>query len=270
MGKIIRRYILFILFVILAPNSLALQISFFEEFPTLENLHHLENVSFPTKLYLAASSTEEFKQLDLLITKSYPQVQEVIYWPILGQEEGYWISPWSNPEAMEKVFQEVHKENIPMMLDLELPQKRSLLWRYDRKQGKELISNFIKTRSGKQVLYTIEITQLPTFTLEWLGLRYEGTQTIRMYYSSFRREFLPAKIADWLFEQEAKNVARDGDILAIGLITSGINGKEPTYDVVTLEKELRIAQAAGVQEVVIFRLGGLTEEHAKVISLVTT
>ena len=38
-------------------------ISFFEEFPTPENMSKLKLITWPSKLYLAASSVQEFENL---------------------------------------------------------------------------------------------------------------------------------------------------------------------------------------------------------------
>mgnify|MGYP001588836880 FL=1 len=94
-----------------------MQICFFEEFPTKENLAKIKYVSFPTKLYLAAKSLEEFENIKI----SSPHVKEKIYWPILDKKEGYWFSPFSKRKALERIFAELKGKNISVMIDSELP-----------------------------------------------------------------------------------------------------------------------------------------------------
>ena len=55
-------------------------------------------------------------------------------------------------------------------------------------------------------------------------------------------------------------------LLGIGLIAPGVYKIEPTYDAEALSMELKIAQANGIKEVIIFRLGGLDRKFVKVIT----
>ena len=52
-------------------------VSFFEEYPTKENLAKLKLVSFPTKLYIAAESLDAFFKIKEKIKSKW--VKEVIY-----------------------------------------------------------------------------------------------------------------------------------------------------------------------------------------------
>ena len=76
--------------------------SFFEEFPTKENLNKVKLIDFPTKLYLTAPSLKEFNQIKKSIKNKY--IKEFIYWPILERKEGYWISPFSKRTALKRVL----------------------------------------------------------------------------------------------------------------------------------------------------------------------
>src|SRR3989338_4984631 len=95
-------------------------ISFFEEFPIPENLAKLDLVTWKTKLYLAASGLTTFKLLQQQIDPK-KNILETIYWPVLKKKEGYWISPFSQRKALQNIFDELKKEVVPVMLDLELP-----------------------------------------------------------------------------------------------------------------------------------------------------
>src|SRR3989344_5728570 len=101
-----------------------MDISFFEEFPTSQNLDKLRVVSWPVKLYVAAKSVQEFKEITSKIKRS--TVKEYIYWPILENEEGYWISPFSEQNALLRIFSELKGKDIPVMLDLELPTTKNI------------------------------------------------------------------------------------------------------------------------------------------------
>ncbi len=70
-----------------------MQINFYEEFPTDENLMKLKLVKCPTKLFVAADSLKEFKELEKKV-KKIKKNTEVGYWPII--KNSYWISQFAN------------------------------------------------------------------------------------------------------------------------------------------------------------------------------
>ena len=118
-------------------------ISFFEEFPTEENLAKLKHITWPTKLYIAAKSVKEFSDIKEKIKNK--RIREFTYWPILEKHEGYWISPFSKRSALKRTLNEIRE--MPVMLDLERPQNPLLyltqsLYFFSNKQ---LIKNFLKT-----------------------------------------------------------------------------------------------------------------------------
>ena len=80
-----------------------MRISFFEEFPTAKNLQKTKLISWPSKLYLAVPSLAEFDRIKAKIR--HKNITEIIYWPILKKEEGYWISPFSKPSSLRGIFE---------------------------------------------------------------------------------------------------------------------------------------------------------------------
>ena len=56
--------------------------------------------------------------------------------------------------------------------------------------------------------------------------------------------------------------------VALGTIAIGINGNEPILTNLQLKRNLEIAKKSGVQESIIFRLGGLEKNHVEFISKV--
>ena len=86
-------------------------ISFFEEFPTEETLAKLKLVSWPTKLYVAANSVEQFRAITSVVRHN-KQLLEAVYWPILKKQEGYWISPFSKQGALQQLFDELENKKI--------------------------------------------------------------------------------------------------------------------------------------------------------------
>jgi len=59
-------------------------------------------------------------------------------------------------------------------------------------------------------------------------------------------------------------------LIGYGTIATGILGNEPILSAAQLEKDLQIAKKARINEVVMFRLGGLNEEYAKLLKQYST
>ena len=243
-------------------------ISFFEEFPTKENLDKLKLVKWPTKLYLAARSLEEFNSIGSKIKNK--NVKEFIYWPVLGRKEGYWISPFSKRKALVRIFEEV-KGSVPIMIDAELPTTQnsflylSQLLSFFR--NKKLIQDFVQ--NGKNVYvseYYPEGKRKEAF-LSALGLSFDpkrfGNKVIKMVYHSmhdFDERFIRQELETGV-KENGKNF-----LVAYGTIAHGIHQNEPILSCEQLKKDLEIAQDVGVKEVVIFRLGGLNKKYVDIIN----
>jgi hypothetical protein len=238
-------------------------ISFFEEFPTKKNLNKVKLIDFPTKLYLAAPSLKEFNQIKKSINNKY--IKEFIYWPILDRNEGYWISPFSKRTALKRIFKELNNSKAPVMLDLELPTRQNpllyLTQLFNSGANKALIKRFIKQYKGK--LYAAEYFpegKMKIFTLKALGLHYENTTVIKMFYSSlhnFSTNFL---------KTEFQTAKERNYLIAMGTISPGIHGTEPTIKLKVLERDLKLAKKSGIKETIIFRSGGLNKEYKKVLT----
>ncbi|MBI2665830.1 hypothetical protein HYX12_04370 [Candidatus Woesearchaeota archaeon] len=239
-------------------------ISFFEEFPTKNNLRRLKEVNFPTKLYLAAKSIKEFQK----VRKSLPKnkfLKEVVYWPILKQKEGYWISPFSERKALLRIFTELNeaKHKWSVMLDLELPTRPNIwlyitqFWNFYR--NKKLITDFIKNYPGQ--IYLAEYYpegKKKEIILKSLGLhytcknRFNSIKIIKMCYHSFHtfpRGFFLKEL------QRGKKEYRDNFLVALGITATGIYGGK-TLSTEQLKEDVLIAKKTGLKEVIIYRLGG--------------
>lgn len=253
-------------------------ISFFEEFPDEKTFEKVVSIDFDTRFYLAAKNLSEFYGFKEKIKNNH--VQEVVYWPVLEREEGYWFSPWVEKSALERIFQEIkereNKEYLEVMLDLEFPLGRARLLNFeDFKENKKYISDFIKEAKGYNLgVITVEKSWLPDWILEPLGLSYKmeeyGHKKIKMYYSSFRRRFLPDFLVDKLFERKLRQFKKEGAIPALGCIATGIYGNEPLNSPEILEKELQSVKGENFSEVIIFRLAGINEGYPKVIKKYTS
>jgi len=241
-----------------------MQISFFEEFPTKENLAKIKYISFPTKLYIAAHSLEEFQKIKIPSKK----VKEKIYWPILKREEGYWFSPFSKTQAIERILSEIEHKNISVMIDSELPTHPNPylyltqfpFFFYNRKKMRNFIASHPK-------VYTAEYFPSSRFfesLFQFLGLSFTTKNhcPIKMIYSSchdFGEDFIRTEI------KQAKNIYGKRLRIALGTLTHGIKGDEPAISIKMLERDLNICNKLNIEEVILFRLGGMNKEYKKII-----
>ncbi|MEK6939092.1 MAG: hypothetical protein AABX31_00035 [Nanoarchaeota archaeon] len=239
-------------------------ISFFEEFPTEETLAKLKLVSWPTKLYVAANTLQQFRAVTSVIRHN-KHLLEAVYWLILKKREGYWISPFSTQSALQQLFDELEHKKIPVMLDLELPTTQNpLLYLTELlnfKKDKKMIHSFICNHPGE--IYLCEYSA-PEKNLQRLGLHYvsKKSKVMKMMYHSvhyFSQEKLQYEL------QQGIQKYGDRYIVGYGTIAVGVGGNEPLLSPEQLEKDLRIAQEVGVKEVVLFRLGGLNKKYVEVI-----
>jgi hypothetical protein len=86
-----------------------------------------------------------------------------------------------------------------------------------------------------------------------------------MYYTSFARPFMPKSILLKRFQKRATYLAKNNVSIGIGLIAKGIHGWEPVYGAKELQEDLDICKKAKVKEAIVFRLGGLNKEIARII-----
>lgn len=239
-------------------------ISFFEEFPTEDSLAKLKLVSWPTKLYVAAHSVEQFRAVTSVIRHN-KNLLEAVYWPLLQKQEGYWISPFSKQTALQRLFDDLEHKNISVMLDLELPTTQNpLLYLTELlnfKKGKDLIHSFVCNHPGETYLCEYAASEKH---LKRLGLHYanQKSKVMKMLYHSVHY-YSPEKLQSEL--QHGIQKYGENYIVGFGTIALGITGKEPILSPEQLEKDLQIAQDAGVKEVVLFRLGGLNKKYVKVL-----
>lgn len=252
-----------------------MQISFFEEFPSKQNLAKLEYVNWDTKLYLAAKSLKEFekikKQVNIILNKRKgkykTKVKEYIYWPILEKKEGYWISPFSKKKALKRIFRELKSSNVPVMLDLEYPTTKNILLYFtvfNFFRNKKLIKDFVNSYQGN--VYFAEyhfIGKRKQKFLQWLGLHYNvpKAKVIKMLYHSLK------PLGDKFFEKMLTSAKKENPNVTAGFgtIAKGIFGFEPILAPAKLETDLKAAKETKVKEIVIFRLGGMNKKYEKVI-----
>ena len=237
-----------------------MRVNFFEEFPTKKNLDKVNLLKFPSLLFIATKNLDEFKKHEQYVKKLNKKIR-VGYWPILPKENGYWISPFSDSEALKALTAELENEKriLTVLWDCEFPLKKKLLIPTPAFfKNKRLIVDFLQTT--KHSIYTAEYgTSLPFLEpiLKFFGLRFSFLKKrIPMLYTSM--------VKGKSKESYRKNIKKNSEV-GLGTIATGIQGNEPILKPEELDLDLKLAKDGNVREVFIFRLGGLNKKYIDVI-----
>lgn len=249
-----------------------LTITLVEEFPTEANLAKLELIDFPVNIFIAAESTWEFSQIEERL-KKYSNVELIGYWPVLKKEEGYWISAFSKRRAIERIIRELKGVNRPISVlwDAELPhlRRRLFLTELPRFLGnRRIIQDFIAAPPTEVTLHVAENRRrgiLYQLVLKFFGVTFGPKleyNRIEMLYGQWDSELL-------------KKFLKTGEQLggsyypAFGLTAEGVGDRATEANWMLspqkLDEQLSIAQDSGIKDVVIYRLGGLSEEYLEMI-----
>lgn len=251
------------------------RVHFFEEFPTEETLQPAARMTCGT-VYLAARSFDEFLQKQLLLQTINPKI-EAAYWPLL--QDSYWFSPYSNPLELASFYRALcmrGEQALPLrlLLDLELPFLKRRLFRENRghrQVNRRLLERIFEEAPRHRL--TIHTAEYPSFggfsqrLFQYLGVSYPIERfvhkKIMMWYSSMiplRLRAFAKRGLRWSFERYQQEL-----LVGVGAISHGIFGHEPILHPSQMRDDLLFLQALGVKEIVIFRLGGMTESYWDVL-----
>ena len=253
-----------------------MKLSIFEEYPTEENFAKLDLLPFPVFLYIAAPSLTKWKNIRDQVS-SHEAVADVGYWPILTEREGYWLSPFSQERALERVMNELEecKEELTVLWDAEPPLLRpSLFFRglpgFVRKSRR--IRKFLaNAKSHGLSIVSCEYASTGSI-IDWLyrcfTVSFNGGDGIInkmvMCYTSFPLISALRKRILWQISRQQESLGADYSV-ALGTIAQGVFGTEPILSPTDLAKDITDLRDLGVHNFALFRLGGLDEEYAAVL-----
>ena len=251
-----------------------MRINFFEEFPTEANLKKAKLITFPSIIYIAAKSLEEFRAVEKRLYKINKKV-EAGYWPLL--EKSYWISPFSYIYELKDLIRDLkhNKKKLKVLIDLELPflnPKLFLRNLFSFIQNKRLIKKLFKdARKSKIEILTAEYpisNKLLQKKLEWFGVSYPINKfphkKIVMLYSSVIKSKIVLSQMKKFISKKSKEYGKNLQV-GLGTIAKGILGTEPLLSPKQLDRDLKFLKENNIKEATIFRLGGLNKEYLKVI-----
>jgi len=298
MKKIISTLIIIIFIILSCSSSIGnninkvektrkpMRIDFYEEFPNIENLSKAELIDFPSTIFIAAYSLNDFRIAEKLLYEINPDL-EAGYWPILP--ESYFISPFSLTFELQCLIDELKNnsqdEKLKIMLDLE-PPGRSFIFEHLNNisffKNKKIIEYIIKNCEELNVeVHTSEFPYCNFFEKkrqELFGISYSldkfSFKKYLMFYhtwyinqgSFFENTFLfiKRKIAE---QYILKQYNKYGDNLrvGVGIIAHGKNPNETVISPCILDDDIGFLYRNGIKTACVFRLGGLNESYINVI-----
>lgn len=255
-----------------------MNINFFEEHPTLENLEKAKLIDFNSAIFLTANSFKEYKENQKLLSSINPNFSTA-YWPILPNS--YWISPFSNTIDLQDFIKEIFSINEPLtiLVDLELPlsKHKELYFKnfFSFWKNKKILKKFFKEAPSHNI--NIVTAEYPPFFIgayfiyRLLGIsfdvkKYNHTQCIMYYTSMISNKFISKLVKIGIARARKLNPDLQ---LGLGTIATGVLGNEPILSLNSLEKDLEFAQEQNISTITIFRLGGLNKEYIEKIKKFT-
>jgi hypothetical protein len=244
------------------------RVGLYEEFPVPWRLEKLGQLDFPVTLAVAAPSRAEFLQLRDTISQTYPQVREVVFWPVLAQGEGYYPAPWSDAAAVRRVAAEA--EGLPVLWDLEMPLNGRPAMPWEAWNTRAFLDDWFRQRNVPVYAWrTFTSLGINPIELRAAGLAYDPasypavTMQLDMYAILAARQRLPEETARILrcgVEQYGERF-----IPAFGVLNDGEGPEEIFVTPERLRQDLRLAREAGVSEVWLFGANGLNAEYLAIV-----
>lgn len=265
-----------------------MRIDFFEDFPTEENLSKAALIDFPSTIYIAANSLDEYKIFENKLHAINPTL-ETGYWPTL--EKSYYVSPFSYTYELENLTKDLqnNKQNatVKVLLDLEFPWNKIRLATnlLSFHKNKRLIRQLFEKSDELNIeVYTAEYpapNKLAQNFFELLGVSYSLVKyphkMMVMYYSNMLDIWLPRWLPSFMNEFLNNSVKKQIDCnskrygenfqVALGIITTEVNSEEQKYIISPeiLDRDLNFLVQNGIKTAIIYKLSGLNESYLNVI-----
>jgi hypothetical protein len=213
-------------------------------------------------LAIAAPSRAAFLELRATIMHEFPQVREVYFWPLLSYDEGYYPGSWSSADGVKRVAGEA--AGLPVLWDLEVPLGNTKPSVTSWPRNRAFLDHWLRDRAEPVHIWRSH----HTMGLNPLFLRLAGLHFDPLEYPAVSLHLdLYAKGAGLPADQMARilrcGVERYGArfIPSLGVLNDGEGPDDIFVPPATLRRDLGLARAAGVSEVWLFGVNGLTAEY---------
>ncbi len=257
-------------------KKISLPVIFFEEDPHNPEVQKKASLlDFPTILFLAANSLEEFYSLREKYLKINPNI-EIAWWPIF---KSVWLSPFTKPKEIENVIDDLSsrrekEKRLKVLLDLELPFLRPqyfIVGLFYFTKSKKLIFELIKRADNINVeIFSFEYYPhafiFPKL-LEILGLTFLKLDCDYQRIVSAYTSFLPPGFRQLMKKSVlyAWRKRKRRMFMAVGVFAPGRTGIERKISVKGIEKDIEYFLKRGIDKFAFFRLGGLNRDYLEII-----
>lgn len=246
---------------------------FWCEFPHKTNWDNLadwlEELDMNVVTYITCTSRKNYDWWVKEIGKKSKRI-EVNAWPILSKKDGYWISGFTSKKNIDLLDE---FKDVKFKIDIEppIPKEKYTGW----VAFKMIFVNLLKKAPNsdylrEKILKYEDNVIVSTFPLYGFMLKRWGWVKAKhrnfMHYSSF----IPKNLR-WLYNLLYKSfiwLHKDA-YFAVGLIDVGIFNNEPVYeDVSELEKDISFLTKNGVEKIIVFRLGAISNKGKEWLEVV--
>jgi hypothetical protein len=242
------------------------RVGLYEEFPNPWRLERLRLIDFPVTLAIAAPSRAVFLELRATIRRDFPHVREVYFWPLLSYDEGYYPGSWSSADGVKRVAGEA--EGLPVLWDLELPlgSTRPSVTSWPRNRA--FLDRWLRDRSEPVHIWRSHQTMgLNPLFLQLAGLHFDPLDypAVSLHLDLYTKGTgLPAEQMSRILRC---GVERYGSrfIPSLGVLNDGEGPDQIFVPPQTLRRDLGLVRAAGVSEVWLFGVNGLTTEYIRAL-----
>lgn len=249
-----------------------MKINFIEEYPTNTNLAKLNLIDFPVGLSLGFKHLADFVKAKHKIERNFKQIKEITYWPLLDLSEGYWLSAFSSGKAIERIIKEMDEtgEFFPVLWDAELPILNKKLFVTQLSQvfdNRNLIHQALLNPRPQHPLIVAEIPRnsfLQTLgNLTGTSFPFKNYYRLDMLYTSMMKGNNKSGYLRQTMRTNKQKYLKYS--VAFGLIAEGEEKMTTLLTPLELDRDLEIAKEEGIDEIFIYRLGGLNYEYLKVL-----
>lgn len=245
------------------PDSV--RIGLYEEFPTPARLLKLRQVDFPVRLAVAATSREEFTRLKATLQQEYPQVQEVVFWPLLSLDEGYYPGTWSKGEAIKRIAREAN--GVSVLWDLEWP-RHGRWFPTDWPDNRTYLDEWFSRRKEPSHIWRAHsFLGLDSRFLTLAGMHFDPRDypAVFLHLDLYTAgDGLPDPLLDRIMRCGVEQYG-ERFIPSLGVLNDYEGAPEQFIPTATLSRYLAAARRAGVSEVWLFGANGLNEDYLGVI-----
>jgi hypothetical protein len=243
-----------------------MRVGLYEEFPAPWRLERLKYIDFPVTLAVAAPSRSIFTKLRDTIMRQYPQVREVLFWPLLSPREGYYPGTWSDAGAIQRVAGEA--KDLPVLWDLEMPPGLKHPSIRSWPQNREWLDQWLLSRTEPVHIWRSHASMgLDPLFLRLVGMHFDPLDYPQVSLHLDLYSTGAGRPAEQMARIMRCGVERYGArfIPALGVLNDGAGRPDEFVPLPTLRRDLQLARTAGVSELWLFGVNGLNDEVVQML-----